>query len=402
MSSARAWLSLPLIFAVPLAALAQSGEVQLYGRASLALDRYTATGSANGAASDLKARTRVSDVNSRIGIRGFEDLGTGLRATYLIESGVNIDTGTNLGQNGAVNTSTGAFASRGAYVGLQGGWGEVRLGKQNLFWISPYINETGSNWISSGIGIQSGGIGRGMGIGVVRQNNTLSYITPMFAGFHLDLAFSPDRAEAQQGGVNTNGRLYSAMFHGTNGPFGLNAYWVRSYGNSAVSGTPSQGHTDGKKLSGRWNYLPNAAIYAVALQSEVANGGPTNAVGSTSLVATGLPDPLSATITLKQRGFLVGSSVYFGNFHSILEYGRLSRISGCATANACNDTGATGFIVAFRYLFSRRTHAYISYQQLRNQANYNIDWTGGAQTSAVGLPRGADPKITVIGIIHNF
>ncbi|GAA0508074.1 MULTISPECIES: hypothetical protein [Pigmentiphaga] len=41
---------------------------------------------------------------------------------------------------------------------------------------------TGSDWVSSGFGVQSGGIGRGMAVGVVRVNDTVRYISPRLFG----------------------------------------------------------------------------------------------------------------------------------------------------------------------------------------------------------------------------
>jgi len=55
---------------------------------------------------------------SRFGLRGTEDLGGGLRAFFTLESGINLDEGTN-GQ--------GAFWGRQAFVGLGTPYGQVSL-----------------------------------------------------------------------------------------------------------------------------------------------------------------------------------------------------------------------------------------------------------------------------------
>jgi predicted porin len=60
---------------------------------------------------------------SRWGIRGTEDLGGGLRATFNLESGINVDTGA---QANAVT-----YFDRASVVGLAGGWGAVTFGRQN-------------------------------------------------------------------------------------------------------------------------------------------------------------------------------------------------------------------------------------------------------------------------------
>jgi predicted porin len=59
---------------------------------------------------------------SRWGLRGTEDLGGGLRGVFTLEQGFNID-------NATFQSSTRQF-SRQAFVGLGGGFGEVRFGRQ--------------------------------------------------------------------------------------------------------------------------------------------------------------------------------------------------------------------------------------------------------------------------------
>ena len=59
--------------------------------------------------------------NSRFGLKGQEDLGGGLRALFTLESGINLDDGTN-GQN--------AFWGRQAFVGIGSVYGTLTLGRQ--------------------------------------------------------------------------------------------------------------------------------------------------------------------------------------------------------------------------------------------------------------------------------
>jgi predicted porin len=74
---------------------------------------------------------------SRFGVRGNEDLGGGLKAVYLLESQMDVSNG---------GTTTGKFWSRLAYVGLEGGFGGFRMGRQDspmrtaLNVIDPFMN----------------------------------------------------------------------------------------------------------------------------------------------------------------------------------------------------------------------------------------------------------------------
>jgi len=56
--------------------------------------------------------------SSLIGFKGSEDLGSGMKASYLYEMGVNLQ------------TSASTYTNRQAFVGLSGGFGSVRIGKQ--------------------------------------------------------------------------------------------------------------------------------------------------------------------------------------------------------------------------------------------------------------------------------
>lgn len=75
---------------------------------------------------DAKQKKLTSGGNStsRLGFRGVEDLGGGLKASFWLESHINVDDGT---QN-----SSGKFWHRRSTVSLSGGFGEVRLGRDLL------------------------------------------------------------------------------------------------------------------------------------------------------------------------------------------------------------------------------------------------------------------------------
>lgn len=90
------------------AAMAQS-SVTLYGIADIVLHKD------KGVAAKL---TSGGVSGSRFGFKGTEDLGGGLKANFLLEQGFQLDDG----------SATAGF-SRQSYVGLSGGFGEVKVGK---------------------------------------------------------------------------------------------------------------------------------------------------------------------------------------------------------------------------------------------------------------------------------
>lgn len=99
------------------AAFAQS-SVTLFGVVDLAA-RYT---KANG--QSLSALSNDGSSSSRLGVRGVEDLGGGLKAGFWLESGLSADTGI-AGDTARANS----FWNRRSSISLMGDFGEVRLGR---------------------------------------------------------------------------------------------------------------------------------------------------------------------------------------------------------------------------------------------------------------------------------
>ena len=82
-------------------------------------------------------RTGVESHASRFGIKGSHALNNGLEATYGIEYGLNLDgddgastQGSGIGSMGSSDTNPGVN-SRNQFVGLKGGFGEIRAGKHD-------------------------------------------------------------------------------------------------------------------------------------------------------------------------------------------------------------------------------------------------------------------------------
>ena len=107
------------VFAVSGGAMAQS-SVTLYGVADAWIGQTSTT---NAAGTKLKQNKIDSGGfnGSRLGFKGTEDLGGGLKAVFTAEDGYDISTGTSL--------QGGALFGRQAFVGLAGGFGQVTLGR---------------------------------------------------------------------------------------------------------------------------------------------------------------------------------------------------------------------------------------------------------------------------------
>ncbi|MGI4847296.1 MAG: porin, partial [Janthinobacterium lividum] len=127
-----------LLALAALATIAAAGSafaqtnVTIYGvvDAGLVKDIHGGTNAAASAANPFPASTPNASNRldsglqngSRLGFRGTEALGGGLSAIFNLEAGFNVDTGT--------SAQGGALFGRQAWVGLQGDFGTVKLGRQ--------------------------------------------------------------------------------------------------------------------------------------------------------------------------------------------------------------------------------------------------------------------------------
>jgi len=388
----------------PAAALAQN--YQIYGRATLGVDQYEAKGATAGSGSDYTKRTRVFDNGSRVGFRGTEDLGGGLQAVFLIETGVNIDNGSTTGQGGQANTSTGNWGSRTSHVGLAGSWGMFTYGRSNVFWTNGAIEQVGANWLNAGAQLFTGSFGRGMSVGITRVSNVIQYTSPVFAGVNLVVSLTPTLAEAQPAGTNADSQGYGFTAQGTHGPLAWGFDWFTILNNTPNQpSTLGQSQTTGTKVRVGFRYMPAGQISVLAVKSELDKGGVTAAGASaTGLVAT--CNTAATACALEQSGAGVSWDHMFGPIHPIVQYYQIDNISGSGcTGTICDLTKANQITAAVRYIFSKRTHAYISYNKIDNDANYNQDFNGAAITARNGAGNqftGADPTIIAVGMIHNF
>lgn len=398
------------MLAVP--AYAQLGTgVVLYGRVNVGFDNYEAEGAAAGSAFDSKGRNRVYDSASRIGIRGTEDLGRGLKAIFQVESGFAADTGAALTQNGAAASDRAVLGSREAWAGLQSNWGSFRFGKQNVWWTTGRVNQVQANWLAVGSPLATGGLSY-VGAPTVRTLNTFHYQTPNFAGFNASIYYSPQPVgttinsgqELAGPGVEPEENLWAATLRYNAGPFTAQFDWAKRNevnNNVTAAGVATGLDTDnyGYKLGLAYTYVPGAQV-----------GFIWNRVGTDNVLgtATGGGVIFAAGDDIKMDSWTLEWEHTFGNILAIAEYGQSRDLKG-SSLNAA-DTASKYWNVGVRYNFSRRTALYAQYAQVRNEANAMVDFRGGGMSGAAGgagpgisfAQRGADPRIINVGIQHNF
>ncbi|WP_020655097.1 porin [Massilia niastensis] len=155
-------------------------QVKIYGvmDAGLAAEHGGPAGSRTAISSGVAS-------GSRLGFKGTEDLGGGLSANFVLESGINIDTG--------ASSQGGLAFGRQSYVGLSGAFGSLSAGRQ----LSPYYKTLRDVADPFADGLA----GQAMNIiaGNRRMDNAVVYGTPTLAGWSAEMAYGAGEVAGDAG-----------------------------------------------------------------------------------------------------------------------------------------------------------------------------------------------------------
>ena len=343
------------------AAQAQS-NVAIYG----ILD--TSVSFAKGVSS--KSAVRSGDwLAPRLGFRGTEDLGGGLKANFALEAGLALDTGTGSASS-TNNQASGALPAGGlvfnrqSWVGLQGAWGELRMGRN--------FNPTYRQYIA-----YDPFMGGGIGASQAAQSSLATY------------GYSP------AGLRHSNAVEYWLP---SKGP--LTGQFMYAMGENA-SGQANA--SDGKYLAGRLAYQVGQANVGVAYgqMKNAARGdidefvlGGRYAIGKGVLM--GMYTRSKDGTGNKHDGWLVGGTLR----QQAMEY-RLAWSSGKTEEPSGASTGRSQKLAAVAaYHFSKRTAVYAMgvYNRNRDGASYV---PMGTLTPAETAPNKSARAIS-LGITHLF
>jgi len=200
-------VALAVLGSIAGSAFAQS-SVTLFGVVDLTT-RYTKS---NGESKMNLSKDGLA--SSRLGVRGVEDLGGGLKAGFWLEGGLSADTGAagaNVGSTGTATpkTTTSTFWNRRSTVSLMGDFGEVRLGRDKTATqllmddFDPY-GDVGQGAMYNTYSVLGSENGQAFGDSTQnRNNNQVIYIAPgNLGGFYgqLNVAAGEGAGVAGAGG----------------------------------------------------------------------------------------------------------------------------------------------------------------------------------------------------------
>jgi len=327
-------------------AYAQS-SVTLFGVIDEAA-RYTKNG-------DLKLKSLVSGgINtSRIGLRGVEDLGDGLKAGFWIESGLNADSGT-------AGDSAGRFWNRRSTVSLMGNFGEIRLGRDFTPTYTGYSDYDvfGDNGVAaSGKFDSSLGTARDTG---TRADNQIMYLLPSNIGGVYG-RFAVAAGEGTAGKKYYGGRVGYAA-----GPFDVSV----AYGQTTVA--PVFGEDKFK----------------------VADVGASYDLGVVKLMGYYTQNKFAGQ---KLASYSLGAiaPIGLGQLKASFTHANASGTNALGANVDAND--ANQFAVGYIYNLSKRTAVYgtAAYVKNKGAAAFNVN-------SALALSGGQKSTGAEIGVRHSF
>lgn len=193
---------------LPLAAAhAQQSSVTLYGVVDASIQHGT------GSVANKTQMFSGSGLSSRLGFRGTEDLGGGMAANFVLETGFGVDNGVGLASNtnnqpsGAVPAGGMSF-NRVSYVGLSGPWGELRLGRDYTpAWRAQSSMDPGA--IGTGLwsaqsALASIAVGQPAGI---RASNSVGYYSPTIGGLSAQLMYAMGENASNAGATRKDGNV---------------------------------------------------------------------------------------------------------------------------------------------------------------------------------------------------
>jgi len=151
------------------AVFAQS-SVTLYGVADASISKTNKAGLGYGNNKlQLSTNNTMNNGASRLGVRGVEDLGGGLKASFNFEQGINLGDG---------STDAAGVWQRNAFVALSGGFGEIYAGRRlspSFFGMAAWELTGVANYSAVASQFRFGGTGS-------RNSSHIAYTTPNFGG----------------------------------------------------------------------------------------------------------------------------------------------------------------------------------------------------------------------------
>lgn len=280
-------------------------------------------------------------LGSRLGFRGTEDLGGGLRASFVMEHGFNSDDA----------SVTATFWNRQSYVGLGGPWGEVLLGRQ--YTPTFLVHATYDAFGPQGVAAQQVLLGS-MELSQpanIRANDAVTYRTPASLGAFSVLLMASDHT--------VPGWYTGAKAGYATGPVSVDVALGR-YNNAAI------GDLESITVGGRLT-LGRAKLYALYNRADSGKGNDSRGMQMSMAYTVGTTDIKVSVAESRQTtaaGAAAGTTRRYGVgfLHPLSKrtsfYGQYARLDNSKGARASLNGASTGVNQAAQGLDLGIAHAF--------------------------------------------
>jgi predicted porin len=323
--------------------------------------------------------------SSRFGVMGVEDLGGGLKAGFHFEGGMNPDTGTAGGFN----------FTRKSTVGVMGGFGEVRMGRDYtpLFTVAGIADPFGTNGVGS-----SYNLANSLTTNAVIPNAALagSFATAQAASSAPASQVAAGTVYADPNAVRSNNSV---------------AYYSPSFSGFTISAMYGFG-TENTNLAKNASAMTSVkAAYAagklsVALANQVTKGGVTTTVAADTEKWTTnfLAGSYDLGVAKLSAGYKTDKASFYADTvkSTILgvtaPMGALTLKASYVARKLGGDKVGNQTAIGAIYDLSKRTSLYATYSSLNNEAGYGMNVGSAAASDFTGVTS----KGMEFGVKHNF
>lgn len=306
---------------------------------------------------------------SRLGFRGTEELGDGLAALFVLESGFKTDTGE--------SDVAGSLFNRQSFVGVKSkSAGSLTLGRQYSPWyntLTVVADPFAAGYSGSAKNLLPAKLN-------TRTSNTILYASPVIEGVSGELAYS----FGEQVGDSKAGAQIGAALALARGPLNVRLAYSRLNSDvAAVGATPALIRDAGRNtlLAANYDFTVAKAFFAYGWDKGFNSGALANTTNAFGFAVAPKPSTDSSDL-------LLGASVPVGASGTLLA-------SYIRKDDKQFNQDATQWAVGYSLALSKRSSVYASFAKIRNK-------NGAGYTVGNATEAGTGDKATNLGLRHAF
>lgn len=336
---------------------------------------------------------------SRIGFRGTEDLGNGLKGVFTLEYGIDIDQNEGIGSRGTAKNST--TRARQQFVGLQGDFGFFGLGRQYSpgYWTSAKYDAIPTVPFSPQFLLASASGSNIVAGSAARVSNAINYKSPNWGGLTVNAIYGFN--EENQDNERGAGDLAAIGVDYSNGPLGVGLVYSQVKQEAGAIGTEKfQPNNLGTPTLGIVGGVPAVVPGVLTTLDETKKEwylGAGYDLGMFKLVASYQQIKDATAAEEKDKVWQVGAVV------PVTTAGKVHVSYGRASADSVDDADAAAWTLLYSHGLSKRTTIYAGYSQISNDDNSAISAQAKNRNETTGLLiTDENDRNVFLGVNHTF